>query len=188
MAGVAPLAVAEVTSSADFAGVASPADLAGVFPAVAGVASPAVLAGIAVPAVAGVTSPAVLAGMAVPAVAGAASLAVVEVASSTDRMEAGSLSVCGSRSACDCLIPDDYVTESDVVVLPDGIDWGIQPSWHCLQQGLRCWLLQEAGGTRTWYARMDEWMVIHSRKGWTCRRTTMRPLWSEQLARVLLGV
>ena len=105
--GAESLVVAEAASSADFAGVASPADLAGVFPAdlagtvfpaVAGVASPAVLAGMVVPAVAGVASPAVLAGMAVPAVAGAASLAVVQVATSNNRMEAaGSLGVCGSR-------------------------------------------------------------------------------------------
>ena len=102
VAGVTPLAIAEVASSTDFSGAASPAALAGAFladlagafpadlvgmafPAVAGVASPAVLAEMAVPAIAGVTSPAVLAGMAIPAVAGAASLAVVEVASSTDR-------------------------------------------------------------------------------------------------------
>ena len=74
VAGKAPLAVAEVASSADFAGVATPADLAGAFPAdlagmafpaVAGVASSADLAGMAVLAVAGVTSPAVLAEMAV---------------------------------------------------------------------------------------------------------------------------
>ena len=137
-----PLAIAEVASSTDFAGAASPAahagafladlagafpaDLAGMaFPAVAGVVSPAVLAGMAVPDIAGVTSPAVLAGMAIPAVAGAASLAVVEVASSTNRMEvAGTLSVRGSRSTCDCLSPDDFVTESDVVVLPDGVELG----------------------------------------------------------------
>ena len=57
------------------------------------------------------TSPAILGGLAIPAVAGAASLAVVEVATSTDRIEAvGSLSVCGSRSVCVCLSPDDYVT------------------------------------------------------------------------------
>ena len=121
--GAVSLVVAEVASSADFAGVASPANLSGAFladlagtafPAVAGVASPAVLAGtvflsiagvasravlagMAVPDVAGVASLAVLTGMAVPAVAGAASLAVVEVATSTDRMEAvSSLGVCGS--------------------------------------------------------------------------------------------
>ena len=93
--------------SADLAG-AFPADLAGAYPAVAGVASPAVLAG-----------------MSVPAVAGASSLAVVEVAISTDRMEAaGSLSVCGSRSICDCLSPDGYVTDSDAVVLPDCVELG----------------------------------------------------------------
>ena len=111
--GVASPVVAEASSSADFAGVASPANLAGVFPAdlagtafpaIAGVASPAVLAGMALPAVAGVASPAVLVGMAVPAVAGEASLAVVEVATSTDQMEAaGSLGVCGSQSIGDCL-------------------------------------------------------------------------------------
>ena len=76
---------------------------------------------MAFPAVAGVACPAVLAGMAVPVVARAASLAIVEVATSTDRMEAaGSLSVCGSRSVCDCLSPDGYVTDSDAVVLLDG--------------------------------------------------------------------
>ena len=69
--GVASLVVAEAACSADFAGMA-------------------------VPAIAGVASPAVLAGMAVPAFAGAASLAVVEVATSTNRMEAaGSVGVCG---------------------------------------------------------------------------------------------
>ena len=95
------------------------------FPAVAGVASPAVLAGMVVPAIAGVASPAVLAGMAVPAVAGAASLTVVEVATSTDQMEAaGSLGVCGYRSTCDCLSLDGYVTDLDAVVLPDGIELG----------------------------------------------------------------
>ena len=89
------------------------------FPAVAGVASPADLAGLAFPAVVGVASPAELAGMAFPAVAGAASLAVVEVASSTDSMEvAGSPSVCGSQSDYDYLIPDYFVTVPDVVVFP----------------------------------------------------------------------
>ena len=79
--------VAEAASSADFAGVASPSNLAGVFRAdlagtafraVAGVASAAFLTGMAVPAIAGVASPAVLAGMEVPAVAEAASLAIVQ--------------------------------------------------------------------------------------------------------------
>ena len=62
--GATPLAVAEVASSADFAGVASPADLAGAFLADLAGASPADLAEMAFPAVAGVASPAVLAGMA----------------------------------------------------------------------------------------------------------------------------
>ena len=102
------------------------ADLAGMaFPAVAGAASPAILAGVSSPVIAGVASPVVVAGMAVPAVAGAVSLAVFEVATSTDRMEAaGFLSVCGDRSICDCLSPDGYVTDSDAVVLPDGVELG----------------------------------------------------------------
>ena len=123
VAGAVPLTVAEVASSADFAGVASsanfagmafpaiagvasPADLAGMaFPAVVGLTSPAELAGMALPAVTGVAPPAELAGMAFPAVAGVASLAVVEVASSTNSMEpAGSPSVCGSQSDYDCLM------------------------------------------------------------------------------------
>ena len=58
-----PLAVAEVASSADFAGVASPVDLAGSFPTDLAGAFPRDLAGMAFPAVAGVASPAVLAGM-----------------------------------------------------------------------------------------------------------------------------
>ena len=92
MTGVAPLATAEVASSADLAGAAPPADLAG---------------------------------MTFPATAGAAPLAVVEVASSTDSMEvAGSPSVCGSQCAYDCLVPDDYVTEPDVVVFPESIELG----------------------------------------------------------------
>ena len=72
MAWVASLAVAEVASSADFALVTSPAELAG----------------MAFLAVSGVASPADFAGMAIPAVAGAAPLAVVEVAYSSDSMEA----------------------------------------------------------------------------------------------------
>ena len=108
---------AEVASSADTAGVACSADLARmVFLAIAGVVSPADLPGMAFPAVAGVASPADLAGMAFPVIDGAAHLAVVEVASSTDSMVvAGSPSVCSSQCAYDCLVPDDYVTESDVV-------------------------------------------------------------------------
>ena len=44
---------------------------------------------------------------------------------STDRMEAaGSRGVCGSRSSCDCLSLHGYVTDSDAVVLPDGVELG----------------------------------------------------------------
>ena len=63
--------------------------------------------------------------------------------------------MCGSRGACDCLSPDDYVTESDVVVLPDGVELGNPTVVALPTTGLRCQLLQEAGETRTWYARMD---------------------------------
>ena len=77
VAGAAPLAVAEVASSADFAGMVSRADLAGAFLADLPGAFPAEIAGMAFPAIAGVASPADLAGMAVPAVAGVASPAVL---------------------------------------------------------------------------------------------------------------
>ena len=87
-------------------------------------ASPTDLAGMAFPAIAGVASPADLAGMAFLVVAGAAPLAVVEVASSTDLMEAaGSPSVCRSQCAYDCLVHDD-VNEPDVVVFPESIELG----------------------------------------------------------------
>ena len=163
--------------------MASPADLAEAFPAdlagmaflsVAGVASPAVLAGMAVPAVAGVASPAVLAGMAVPAVAGVASLAVVDVATySTDRMEAaGSLIVCSSRSVCDCLNPDGYVTDSDAVVLPDGVELGNPTIVALPTTGVARPVA--AGGQR------DPDLVYSDRRtdsntwpeGWTCHRTS----------------
>ena len=204
VAGAASLAVAEAVSSANFAGVASPADLAGAFPAelagafpadlagmafpaIAGVASPAVLAGMAVPAVAGVASLAVLAGMAVPAVVGAASLAVVEVATSTDRMEAaGSLSVCGSRNVCDCLSPDGYVTDSDAVVLPDGVELG-NPTVVAVPTTGVAQPVAAGGQMDPDLAYSDGQIVTHGRKAWTCRRTITRPLWSEPLARVLLG-
>ena len=128
IAGAASLAVAEVVPSADFAGVASPADLDGMaLPAVAGVVSPADLAGMAFPAVAGVASPADFAGMAIPALAGPAPLAIVEVASSSDLMEAVcSPSGCSSRDTYGGLVPDDCVTISDVVVLPDSSVLGDQ--------------------------------------------------------------
>ena len=80
-------------------------------------ASAAVLAGIVVPAVAGVASLAVLAGMAF--------LAVVEVATSTDWMEAvGYLGVCDSRSIGDCLSLEGDVTDSDAVSIPDDVELG----------------------------------------------------------------
>ena len=64
-------------------------------------------------------------GMAFPAVAGVASLAVVEVASSTDLMVvAGSPSMCSSQCACDWLVSDDYVKESDDVVFPGSSELG----------------------------------------------------------------
>ena len=65
VAGVASLAVAEVASSADFAGVAPPADLAGAYPADLAGAFPADLAKMAFPAIAGVASPVIPAVMAV---------------------------------------------------------------------------------------------------------------------------
>ena len=125
VAGVASLAVAEVASSANLAGATSSADLAGMtFPAVAGETSLADFAGMAFPAIAGVSSPADLAGMALPAVAGVVPLPIVEVASSTDSIEAeGSPSVCGSECAYDCLVPD-YVNVPDVVVFPESIELG----------------------------------------------------------------
>ena len=112
IAGVASLAVAEVASSADFDGTVSPADLAGMaLPAVAGPASLANPAGMEFPTIAGVASPANFAGIAIPAVAGPAPLDVVEVASSSDLMEAVcSPSGCSSRDTYGGLVPDDCVT------------------------------------------------------------------------------
>ena len=108
VAGAASLAVAGVTSLA-----------------IAELASSDDLAGMTFLAFAGVASPTDLAGMAFPAVAGAAPLAVVEVASSTDLMEAaGSPSVYVSQFAYDCLVPDKYVNVPDVVVFPERIELG----------------------------------------------------------------
>ena len=64
IAGVATLAVAEVASSADFAGAASPADLAGMaFPAIAGMGIPVVVGEVPLTDVAGMALPAVAEGI-----------------------------------------------------------------------------------------------------------------------------
>ena len=172
MAGAASLAVAEVASSADFAGVASPADLAG----------------MALPAVAGAVSPADLAGMAIPAVAGLAPLAVVEVASSSNLMEAAcSPSGCSSRGNYGGLVPDDCVTIPDVVVLPDSTVLGdptvaVLPAKEAEMSGV-----EECCGDRDLACTREQPGATSAPWDRTYCGIITWPLWLGQLARVLPG-